>query len=246
MVRHPAVRSSDEEPDWLARAVLAGFVATVLMSLVLAVAIGTAGLLGSASPQAPIVLHWIWGLAHNAVTQQAKTAVPVVVLVHFVCGVAWAIVYARLVAPSLRGPGWRRGLAFAPVPGILSLVVFLPAVGGGILGLGLGAGPLPLLGNLLLHLIYGATLGHLYGDRSHRLLVARGEAATLEDAKILARTERAIAAGIVVGFVAGGLSGWVGGNVVVPDTSALVALLVWALVGSAVGALGGSIVGLAP
>ena len=42
------------------------------------------------------------------------------------------------------------------------MIIFLPLAGGGLLGLGLGAGPLPILGNLLVHLVYGVTLGFLY------------------------------------------------------------------------------------
>ncbi len=41
-------------------------------------------------------------------------------------------------------------------------VVFFPAVGGGFFGIDLDAGPLPALGNLLLHLIYGAILGTVF------------------------------------------------------------------------------------
>lgn len=52
---------------------------------------------------------------------------------------------------------------FSLIPWAFSLVVFLPLVGGGFLGLGLGAGPLPILGNLLLHAVYGVTLGSVLG-----------------------------------------------------------------------------------
>jgi lipoprotein signal peptidase len=45
---------------------------------------------------------------------------------------------------------------------VLSLVVFFPIVGAGFFGASLHAGPLPALGNLVLHLLYGATLGAVY------------------------------------------------------------------------------------
>ncbi|HYI14944.1 MAG TPA: hypothetical protein VEX37_06115, partial [Thermomicrobiales bacterium] len=48
------------------------------------------------------------------------------------------------------------------VPWLLSLVVFFPAVGGGLFGSDLGAGPLPAIGNLVLHLIFGAILGAVF------------------------------------------------------------------------------------
>src|ERR671933_647575 len=68
-------------------------------------------------------------------------------------------IVARFAAPHLRGPDWWRGVQFAVLPAMVSLVVVLPLLGAGLLGLRLGAGPFPLLGNLLLHALYGATLG---------------------------------------------------------------------------------------
>ena len=75
-------------------------------------------------------------------------------------GIVWALVFAcdandRLIA----FPGWLRGIIFALPPAVLSLVVFLPLVGGGLFGTKIGAGPLPVIGNIILHLVYGAVLG---------------------------------------------------------------------------------------
>jgi hypothetical protein len=144
--------------DSLSAAVLAGFVATGLMTVVLSLAYAVALAVGSPDPQAPVLLRWMWGLANNTITEGTQTALPVAVGMHFASGTAMAVVYAAVAEPRLRGPGWRRGIAFSLVPWILSVVVFLPAVGGGPFGLRLGAGLLPVLGNLILHLVYGATL----------------------------------------------------------------------------------------
>ncbi len=233
------------QEEWLVRAVLAGFVATMAMSGVLVIAYGIAVAFGSASPQASLLLHWFWGLAHNVVTSQVQTTVPLAVLLHVVAGIAWAVVYARLVEPHLSGPGWRRGLLFAPIPGVLSLGVFLPALGGGILGLGLGAGPLPIVGNLVLHLVYGVTLGSLYPAESDRLLIERGEAESPEEVQTMIQAEHAMALGIVLGLALGRLGGWLCAVTVAPSVPALVAAMCGAVLGSAGGALIGSYSGLA-
>lgn len=235
----------DSEADWLVRAVLAGFVATALMSGVFAVAYGLALVLGSASPQAPILQRWVWGLANNSVTAHAQTAVPIAVMLHVFAGIAWAVVYARFAEPRLSGPGWRRGLLFAPIPGILSLVVFVPALGGGLFGLGLGAGPLPIVGNIVLHLVYGATLGSLYRlESSKQVLTEGGVAESWEDRWEMVHTANATVAGIIVGFAFGGLAGWLSAIALNPSQPALVGLMLGALLGSAAGALVGSFSGL--
>lgn len=233
-------------PTWLERAVIAGFIATVLMTAALAAAYGMAFVFGSNTSQAPLILRWTWGLAHNVVTEHAQTALPVVVLLHYVFGISWAVVYAAVAEPRLRGPGWRRGLLFAPLPWALSLLVFLPAVGGGLLGLGLGAGPLPILGNLILHGIYGTTLGKIYPPESDHVLIEPDEVESAEEAVILARAEHAIAIGVVLGLVLGGLAGWVDQAALAPGQPPLIALTVGALAGSATGALFGSFSGLSP
>ena len=226
--------------DWLFRAVLAGLIATMLMTVGLAVAYLVATVLGSESPNAPVLARWLGGLTHNAVTLQAETALPIAVLLHVIAGIGWAVVYAGVVEPRLSGPGWRRGLVFAPAPGILSLLVFLPALGGGIFGLGLGAGPLPVVGNLVLHLVYGATLGGFYARESAHLLVEPGETERSDEVWTMLQVEHATAIGIIVGLVVGGLGGWLSAGAFAPGQPAVLAALLGMLLGSAGGAFVGS------
>ena len=231
--------------DVLAAAVLAGFAATGLMTVVLSLAYVGALAYGTADPQAAPLLRWLWGLANNTITERAETAVPIALGLHFTSGIATAVVYA-LVEPRLRGPGWWRGMVFSLVPWVLSIVVFLPAVGGGPLGLRLGAGPLPILGNLILHLVYGATLGHLYGPRGERFQTETGQADDASNALILSQGQRAIAFGIVVGLVIGGALGWLGHLVLGLGAQPLMALVLGAIAGSTAGAFIGSFLGLSP
>ncbi len=92
----------------------------------------------------------------------------------------------------------------------------MPAVGG-FFGLGIGAGPLPIIGNLILHLVYGATLGTLYGPAGR---VVVGDEAPTE------------------------LEGQVTSQQVVLGDNLLAALVVAAMTGAALGGLVGSFIGL--
>lgn len=216
--------------NWLSMGLLSGFVATGMMTLILLLAYGMAFLVGSDDPQAPLLLHWLWGLAHNPLVGTATVALPLAIVLHFIAGMAWAVVYAGLVEPYRSGPGWRRGALFSLLPWLVSVLVFLPVMGGGVLGLNLGAGPLPLLGNLLLHLGYGVTLGELYAGK---------------EPADLANLKPTLAAGILPGLVLGGLVGFLSGSVLAQGTQPVVAVL-GAILGSAGGAILGTVLGLAP
>ena len=111
----------------------------------------------------PILAGWFRGLTNNPLIDTAGPILYAATAVFFLGGLVWALLYGLIFEPRLHGPGWMRGLRFALIPWLFSLAVFLPLVGGGIFGLNLGAGPLPLLGNLILHAVYGTILGTVYG-----------------------------------------------------------------------------------
>jgi len=144
----------------LARAILAGFAASVVMLLFFLMAYNLARLLATAVVGLPG--QWLQNLAHNRLIDAGLSDVYVAAAVYLAGGLLWAVVYA-LVEPRLTGPAWFRGASFALVPALLSVTVVLPLLGGGVFGAALGAGPLPTIGNVLLHLAYGAVLGVVYG-----------------------------------------------------------------------------------
>ncbi len=217
--------------NWPSMGMLSGFVATGMMTFILLLAYGMAYLVGSVDPQAPLLLHWLWGLAHNPLVGTATVALPLAIVLHFIAGMAWAVVYAGLVEPHLSGPGWRRGALFSLLPWLVSVLVFLPVMGGGVLGLNLGAGPLPLLGNLLLHLGYGVTLGELYAG---------------QEPADFAYLKPAITVGILPGLVLGGLVGLLSSSVLAPGAQPVMAAMLGAILGSAAGAIVGTFLGMAP
>src|SRR5581483_5292973 len=73
----------------------------------------------------------------------------------------WALLYAH-VARWLPGPDWLGGLLFALLPLAFAALVLLPALGAGPLGLHLGAGLLPLAGEVLRNAAYGVSLATGY------------------------------------------------------------------------------------
>ncbi|MGH2767993.1 MAG: DUF6789 family protein [Actinomycetota bacterium] len=227
---------------WLPRAVVSGFVATGAMTSLIVLTYWIAESLGSPEPQAPILQRWLWGLANNALTERTGTALPAALAGHFLSGLVWALVYALLAEPRLSGPGWRRGVIYSFGPWILSLVAFFPAVGGGPLGLGLGAGPLPIAGNLALHLVYGAALGWLYAPTSERFQTESGEAAHAGDVQLMAEEQRWIASGVVAGLVVGAAAGWLASFFM--SAQPLIATVLGAVGGSVGGAFVGSFRGL--
>jgi len=217
--------------------VVSGFLATFGMTVVIAVAYGLANAFGDA--EGGRLPRWFAALADNPVTRRTTDAVVLAVGVNLLIGLVLAVVYARWVEPALSGPGWRKGMLFALVPWLLSLAVFLPIVGGGFFGAGLGAGPLPVLGNLVLHLVYGGILGAVYG-----LALEAGLSGSEADRANAVAAERGAAIGVAAGVVAGLVLGWLVGAGLGPDGDRSAATLAGALIGGAVGLAAGSFAGM--
>lgn len=181
-------------------AVISGFVATTAMAIAALIAYGVALGLGSAGGN--LFSRWLFALTHNPVTENVRSSLLAVIGLDLAAGIVWALLFAwdandRLIA----FPGWLRGIIFALPPAVLSLVVFLPLVGGGVFGVRIGAGPLPVIGNIVLHLIYGAVLGAMFaldGSIGH---VGTSDPAT---AATLRQAETGAGWGVLLGALVGG------------------------------------------
>src|SRR5215207_8626507 len=195
--------SSTDAPreDWLRAGVLAGFLGTFALTVILVAAYWLASTIGSAD--GGVIQRWSWALVNNPVAERTADGVVLAIGANLAMGLLLALVYARYAEPRLHGPSWWRGMQFALIPWLLSLVVFLPLMGGGVLGMDVGAGPLPILGNLILHLVYGAVLGMSYAEATEDWLddtdIDRGNAAA---------SERGAAIGLVAGLIPGFILGW--------------------------------------
>jgi len=205
-----SVEEPAPESRWLPRAVISGFMATLLMSIAFFVAFACSRLMALVLPAGgpgSFVGGWLAALTTNPVLDLAASGVYVAGMVHVVVGVVWGLLYAAVFEPRLSGSGWQKGMKFALLPWMLSLVAFFPLVGGGILGFGIGAGPLPALGNLLLHLVYGATLGSVYGPLGDIPADQFPRTQEVDNAWTIGHEEQAMGRGIVIGALLGAVVG---------------------------------------
>jgi hypothetical protein len=138
---------------------MAGLLATATTSLALDLLLNTLVALGLAAPSAALVgLGQVLGERVGAHPRLALTAG---VALYVVLQMGWALVYAH-AERWLPHPDWVGGLLFALVPFAFSVLVVLPALGAGVAGWSLGAGPIPLLGELVRNAIYGWALSTSY------------------------------------------------------------------------------------
>jgi len=242
---------------WLSDAIIAGFVAIGTSTAALMVAFVAAN--GAADANGDIVRRWLWQLTHNDVVSLSRGTPALAIVLHIVLGLVWAVVYARLVEPNrgLRwwigsGSGWSRGMRFALLPWLVSLFALLPLAAVNMLEFAFSAGPLPALGNLILNLIYGFTLGQLYDASADEPNLSQD---LVYDEPLerpaLAHSEDFGAAGIIVGGVIGIAVG-VGLAVVLPGMLPSIDTRGWSialtvggiLAGGAVGGIVGSFAGL--
>jgi hypothetical protein len=229
----PAARRS----DWVNDSILSGFVATVVMSTGIEVAYWICRALGAENGN--FFEKWLWALTNNPVAETTQDRIAIAIALNVFMGLVWALAYGYFFEPRLSGPGWRKGMIFSLIPWVLSIVAFLPIMGGGFLGKDIGAGPLPVIGNLILHLIYGAVLGWMYTlDIDDWLDGSDADHAHAEGA------ERGAIAGVGVGLVLGGLIGLAAAPQLDNMGSRGTIVLVSALVGSGICALLGSFYGL--
>jgi len=129
------------------RGLLAGLVATVVLSglMLMKQAMGVMPQLNpvmmiSHMLGAPLLVGWI---------------------MHFVIGtVLWGLLYAWL-NPLLGGPHWLRGVEFATGAWLVMMIMLMPMAGAGAFGLKMGM--MAPVATLMLHWIYGAVLGTVYG-----------------------------------------------------------------------------------
>jgi hypothetical protein len=219
-------------------AFLAGFVASVAMVLAFAIAFVAALLLGQLP--VPVLADWFRGLTHNQLINTAGPNLYTATAVFFVGGLLWALLYGVVFEPRLRGSAWERGVCFGLVPWVFSLVIFLPLIGGGFLGINLGAGPLPIIGNLVLHLVYGGTLGMVYGS-ADSVIDRPMHRGVKDDLSAGHLAELGAVKGIFGGLALGILIGAIGAILIPQGMNPMAMVVALALTGAAFGALIGSL-----
>ena len=153
-------------------------------------------------------------------------------------GLLLALDFARYAELRLCGPDCGRGMQFALILWLLSLVVFLPLTCGGLLRMNINAGPLPILDNLIVHLVYGAVLGVFYAEATEEWFddteIDRGNAALAEQGAAVG-----LAAGLLPGLVIGWLVAPAFGDLVGRPATAIGVAFIGAVIGLAIGSFAG-------
>jgi hypothetical protein len=222
--------------DWLGDSIVSGFLATIAMTVAMAAAFGLSRVIGDQNGST--IERWFWALTHNPVIDTTQDAIVLAIGANLFMGLVWAVIYGYDAEPRLNGPGWRKGMFFSLGPWLLSIVAFFPIMNGGIFGKDIHAGPLPVIGNLILHLIYGAVLGSVYAIDLEAWL--DGSEADRNHAEA---QQRGAALGTVVGLVVGLVIGWVVGPSLSDVGSRGLMVLIGALIGGALGLAAGSLAG---
>jgi uncharacterized membrane protein YagU involved in acid resistance len=130
------------------KGVIAGFVATVILSVIF-VLFKTFGIL----PELDIVQH----IDKLGSIQMAAAWVD-----HFIVGtLLWGPIFTGFDATTdERRPRWQKGLIFGVIAWLAMMLIFMPVIGAGLFGWRLGL--LEPVGMLVLHLIYGLVLGVVF------------------------------------------------------------------------------------
>ncbi|MGR5549841.1 DUF6789 family protein [Vibrio sp. DNB22_12_1] len=139
----------------LSQAIVAGFWATVALSAMMLVK-QMMGIMLDVNPVMDLAL-----LYANATNSTPNVLIGW--LMHFVLGtLIWGIAYA-LLSPHFPGGHLIRGLIFGVLAWLAMMLIFMPYVGHGFFAMGYHEGFMPAMATLMLHLVYGAVLGKVYG-----------------------------------------------------------------------------------
>lgn len=222
--------------DWLRASITCGFIATFAMTVTAAVAFGIANAFGD--PDGNSLEQGLHALTVNELIENVGDAMFLAMILNLVMGIVWAVIYARLFEPYVNAPTWQKGVLFALIPWILSILVFFPVAGVGMFGSEIDAGGLPVLGNLILHLVYGLVLASMYA------IEERSAEFTDADRQANANAERGAAIGIFVGGIVGTLGAWLISPTLDDLAGRTVITFIGTMVGAAIGMLLGSFFGV--
>lgn len=145
------------------RAMIAGFVATVVLSVLM--------LMKSMMGVMPglDIAQMLTGMAHNMMGLPVNPAVGW--LLHFMIGtVVWGIDFALLYRPLPGGSPVVKGVVFGVLAWMLMMLIPMPMAGAGLFGMKMGM-MAPAM-TLVLHVIWGAVLGTTFGGLSRSAATA--------------------------------------------------------------------------
>lgn len=140
-----------------ARGMIAGFVATVVLSALMLIK-AMMGIMPALD-----LIQMLTGMAHNMLGLPANPAVGWVI--HFMIGtVVWGIAFALLYEKLPGSSPTTKGIVFSVLAWLLMMLIPFPMAGAGLFGMKLGI-MAPVM-TLVLHLVWGAVLGWTFGALS--------------------------------------------------------------------------------
>jgi membrane protein DedA with SNARE-associated domain len=160
--RRTAVPLGVDRNQQLRAGAVAGGLATISSTLLFNVVINLAGNLAFNAP-GTLVEQTAARLAFAFARELQPALLFVAVPAFLGVGVLWGAVYALWVEARLPAhwPDWLKGMGFAVLPLTVSLLVIMPLLGLGFLGVG-ATGPVAATGEFIRHAAYGVQLGLLY------------------------------------------------------------------------------------
>ncbi len=140
--------------DDLGRGLIAGFVATIVISLLMALRLSMG------------LMPWFYPIEILNLSAQKLFGTPntrfVGWAIHFVVGTGiWGLLFGWLVERLPGGTYTRRGILFGALAWFVVMITVFPAAGSGYFALGFGWGI--SVWTLIYHLIFGFSLGATYG-----------------------------------------------------------------------------------
>lgn len=155
LVREPRDVAKDNTISLLERALIAGVIAMFEMGIGVNLVLYFMTAFGLLEPQRALLrfLELTSRLAGGG-----PAALAAVIVLFVAGGVVWSLLYTLAAKPYLPGPAAVRGLLFSALPFVTSMGL-LSALGFGPLGLGLGAGLIPFVGELTRCALFGVGLG---------------------------------------------------------------------------------------
>jgi hypothetical protein len=138
----------------IGKGIIAGFVATAVLSALMVIK-GMMGMMPDLN-----AIKMLTGMAHHAMATPASPLVGW--LLHFMIGsLVWGYLFALLFAHLPSRPAAIKGVLFGTAAWLLMMAMVMPMAGAGFFGLHLGIGA--PVATLMLHWVYGAVLGTVYG-----------------------------------------------------------------------------------
>jgi len=138
---------------WI-KGMLAGLVATVVLS-VLMVMKGKMGLMPDVN-----VIAMLAGKMGGSIAMGWAA--------HFMIGViGYGLVYALIFSELPFGNHTTRGIAMGITGWLVMMVAVMPMMGAGLFGLSMPSGMMVPLATLMLHIVFGAVLGYVFGIAEH-------------------------------------------------------------------------------